>query len=230
MYCINCGVQLAETERKCPLCGTDPLHPAVIPKPAQPLYPDRKLPGAQPRSGAVNASLLILFLIPMLLSFLVDLQTDGQISWFGFVAGALLLAYVVFALPLWFRRPNPIVFVPVGFAAAALYLLYINLATGGSWFMRFALPVTAGLGAIASALVVLLRCLRRGRLYIFGGAMIALGAFMLLIEFLLVQSFSLPFSGWSFYPMSVLVLLGCLLLYLGINRSAREMMERKFFI
>ena len=131
----------------------------------------------------MNVSLLILFLIPLLTTFLVDLQADGQISWFGFVAGALLLAYVIFALPLWFREPNPFVFVPCGFAAAALYLLYISLATGGKWFLPFALPVTAGLCIIASTLVVLLRCLRRGRLYIFGGGFILAGVFTLLIEF-----------------------------------------------
>ena len=34
-------------------------------------------------------------------------------------------------LPLWFRRPNPVIFVPVDFAAIGLYLLYINFATGG---------------------------------------------------------------------------------------------------
>ena len=39
------------------------------------------------------------------------------------VAGALVVSYVVLALPVWFRRPNPVIFVPCDFAAAALYLL-----------------------------------------------------------------------------------------------------------
>ena len=229
MYCINCGVKLADTEYRCPLCGTDPLHPNVERPSVRPFYPGASYPTPQPKSGAVNGMFLILFLIPLLVTFLIDWRTDGRLSWFGFVAGALLLAYVLFALPRWFRNPNPIVFVPCSFAAAALYLLYVSAMTGGHWFLSFALPVTAGLGLITSAVVVLLRCLRRGRLYIFGGALIALGGLVLLTEFLLKVTFAIPFFGWSFYPLAVLGLLGGLLIFLAINRSARSVMARKLF-
>ena len=207
MYCINCGVKLADTEARCPLCGTDPLHPNIQQTPVRPLYPRESFPAPRPKNGAVNGTILVLFLIPLLVTFLIDLQTGERIDWFGFVAGALLLAYVIFALPLWFRNPNPIIFVPCSFAAAALYLLYISATVSGGWFLSFALPVTAGIGLITTTVVVLLRCLRRGQLYIFGGAAIALGGFMLLIEFLLTVTFGHPFSGWSFYPLSVLAML-----------------------
>jgi len=82
---------------------------------------------------------------------------------------------------------------------------------------------------ITCAVVTLMYYLRRGRLYILGGALTALGAFMLLIEFLLGLTFGLPFVGWSIYPLAALVLLGGLLLYFAINQSARETMERKLF-
>jgi hypothetical protein len=39
----------------------------------------------------------------------------------------------------------------------------------------------------------------------------------------------LPFSGWSVYTLIVLVLLGGTLIFLGINKTARERMERRFF-
>ena len=54
---------------------------------------------------------------------------------------------------------------------------------------------------------------------------------MLLIEWLINQTFGFPkFMGWSLYPLIVLVILGGLLIYLAINRNAREMLERKFFL
>ena len=230
MYCINCGVRLINEEEKCPLCGTVPYHPDVCPKPAQPIYPKQRLPRSTPNCTAMNVTVLILFLIPLLVTLLIDLRSDGRVTWFGFVAGALLLAYIILALPRWFRRPNPIIFVPCGFAAAAVYLLYISLATGGRWFLPFALPVTACAGLIVSAVVTLLRCLHRGKLYIFGGALMALGGLNVLIEFLLTVAFPLRFAGWSLFPLIVLMLLGGWLLYLAINRSARAKVERKLFI
>ena len=29
MYCVRCGVKLADTEEKCPLCGTTVYHPDI---------------------------------------------------------------------------------------------------------------------------------------------------------------------------------------------------------
>ena len=229
MYCINCGVTLADTEKRCPLCGTDPQNPNVERKEVCPLYPKDRCPGFRPKTGAINGSVLVSFLLPMLITFLVDWQADGQLNWFGYVAGGLLLGYVVFALPLWFRKPNPVIFVPCGFAAAGLYLLYIDLAVKGKWFLSFAFPITGVIALIVCTVVALLRYLRRGRLYIFGGAAIALGGMMPLMEYLLTFTFDLAFVGWSFYPLAVLTLLGGLLIYLAIDRSAREVMERKLF-
>lgn len=229
MYCIKCGVKLADTEKKCPLCGTVVCHPDFTQTAQRPLYPDNKLPQSHSGAKGLNGAVIILFLIPMLVCFFADLSMDGQMEWSGYVAGALTMAYVAFALPFWFQKPNPVIFVPCNFAAAALYLLYICLATGGNWFMPFALPVTGGLCLITCAVVTLLYYLRKGTLYILGGAFIALGAFMPLVEYLTAITFGMPFMNWSGYPLVALVLFGGLLIYLAINSAAREILERKLF-
>ena len=176
-----------------------------------------------------NLPFVILFFIPLLVCFFADLSLDGKIEWFGYVAGALMLSYVAFALPLWFKKPNPVIFVPCNFVAIALYLLYINFATGGSWFLSFAFPAVGGICLITCTVVTLMHYLHRGRLYILGGAFMALGVFMLLVEFLLKMTFGLRFIGWSIYPLVVLFLFGGLLIYFAINSAAREMIERKLF-
>lgn len=229
MYCIKCGVELADTEKKCPLCNTAVYHPDFVNAAEWPLYPSNKIPKRSSGSKALNGAVIILFLIPLFICFTADLQMDGRLDWFGYTAGALILAYIVLALPMWFCKPNPVIFVPCDFAATGLYLLYINLATGGTWFLSFALPVTAGLCLITCTVVTLLYYLRKGRLYIIGGALMALGAFILLIELLVGMTFRLRFIGWSIYPLCALFLFGGLLIYFAINRTAREMMERKLF-
>ena len=229
MYCINCGVKLADTEKVCPLCNTTVYHPDLVREDVRPLYPENRRPKLKAGSGALCGAILILLFIPLLVTFLADYHFDKSLNWFGFVAGALLVAYVTFALPLWFRRPNPVIFVPCSFAAAIAYVLYVDLATGGTWFLSFAFPVSGGFCLIVCTVVTLCRYIRRGRLYILGGATVALGAFMLLIEFLMTVTFSLPFVGWSIYPLAGFVLIGGALIYLGINSSARAVMARKLF-
>ena len=231
MYCIQCGVKLAESEKQCPLCGTRVFHPDFDMPDGHPPYPKGKLPETAPRSFLGHIILTALFLIPILVVPLCDIQLNGAVTWSGFVTGALLLSYVMFVLPLWFRKPNPVIFVPCSFAAIGVYLLYINLATGGGWFMTFTLPLTGGLCLIVTAVVTLLRYVPKGALYTLGGASIALGGLMLLTEIMVNITFHVSkFFGWSLYPLIALVILGGLLIFLAICRPARQTLERKFFI
>ena len=189
------------------------------------------MPPKAPHNKIISGAIVIIFLIPLITCFFSDIQLDGTLDWFGYVAGALAVAYTIFAMPLWFRKPNPVVFVPCGFAVSILYLLYINLATGGRWFLSFAFPVTGFIGLLITAVVVLRRYISRGRLYVFGGAIMALGAFMPVLELLLFITFpSVEFIGWYLYPLIALGLLGGLLLFLAICRPARHSVARKFFI
>lgn len=230
MYCIKCGVKLSDNQKECPLCRTVVFHPDIRATEDDPLYPVRQ-PAPQVRSQAALVVVTTMFLLPILITLLCDLQLHGAVTWSGFVIGALLAAYVCFVLPFWFRRPNPVVFVPCGFAAVGMYLLYISIATGGKWFLSFAFPVTGFLCLVSTAVVTLVRYVRRGELYIFGGALIGLGMFMPLMEFLMNITFGFRQAFiWSGYPLTALVLLGGMLIFLAICRPARETMERKFFL
>lgn len=229
MYCVNCGVELANTETKCPLCQTAVYHPDIHPTPSQPLYPKDNMPKHKNGRVAVSGAGLILFLIPVISCLFADLNHDGTLDWFGFAAGAMAVLYTGIALPLWFKKPNPVIFLPVFFISVILYLSYINAFTNGNWFLTFALPTTAGFGIIVCAVVTLTRYLKKGWLYIFGGAFILLGVLAMLMEFLIILTFNLKFTGWSVYSLIALGFLGGFLIYLAINKSAQEVMRRKFF-
>ena len=69
MYCINCGVKLADSEKACPLCGTVPYHPQISRPEGEPLYPAGRKPKHQVRSRAAQIVATALFLLP---------QAEGQ--------------------------------------------------------------------------------------------------------------------------------------------------------
>lgn len=230
MYCVNCGVKLADYEKKCPLCGVVVFHPE-LPRPSgETLYPAQSFPAKQVNRRSAQIIFTALFLLPLVITLQCDLLINRSITWSGYVAGALVLGYTVLVLPNWFARPNPVVFVPIDFAVVGVYLMYIDLVTKGGWFLSFALPLVGVLGLLVTTVVTLTRYLRRGKLFVYGGALIALGGLMLLTEFLIILTFARPFTGWSLYPLTALVILGGMLIFLGINRAAREAMARKLFI
>lgn len=231
MYCMNCGVKLADTEVRCPLCGITAYHPQLHRQEARPLYPPRRAEQPQVNARAALIVVSMAMLLAFLITLLCDLRINDAVTWSGFVMGALILGYVTLVLPYWFRKRDARVFIPVTFVAVAGYLWYIAFAVGGGWFWSFALPVTAFFGVLATAMTWLLKLLGGKALVIFGGAFVVLGVAMPGLEYLIYATFHLPkFSFWSVYPMTALVLLGALLVFLFLNDQARETMERKFFI
>lgn len=228
MYCAKCGVKLAEAEKSCPLCGL-PVHPELQ-QTAEPLYPPEK-PPVRVNSKAVHGVVLFLYLLPILVCLQCDLLMTGSVTWSGYVLGALLVFYVMFSLPMWFHRPNPVIFAPCSFAAVAVFLWYIDWSTRGGWFFSFALPVTVAFALIITAMITLIRYVPKGTLYTVGGGMLALGAFMPVMGWLMNETFfSGGFAVWSVYPTTSLALLGGLLIFLAICAPARQTLQRKLFL
>ena len=231
MFCIKCGVELAESERACPLCGTLVFHPDFPQPNGEKLYPSDLRPAQQVRPFVFKFILTMLFVGGALIPTVCDLQIHYAITWSGYVIGALAVIYAWLVMPLWCRQPKLAVVLPCGFTAVALYLLYISMATNGGWFLSFAFPVVGFFGGLTTATAVLVKHLQRGRLYVFGGAAIGIGAFMPVMELLLTITFpAIPFYGWSMYPLAGLVLLGVTMIVIAISRPLQETLERKFFL
>ncbi len=230
MYCANCGVKLADTEKRCPLCGTEAYHPEIARPEVDPLFPQDFVPKREISKVTVQIIVLTLFLIPILVCLYSDLYLNRTISWSAYVAFSLVIVYVCVVLPTWFKRPTPAVFVPVDFLLIELFLHYINYSTNGDWFLTFAFPVVTYLGLIVTATGVLLYYLKKGHMYVIGGFFIALGLFMDIIELFIMLTFKLDFDGWSLYPMIPLVLIGLGLIAISISRNVRAILARKLHI
>lgn len=231
MYCINCGVQLADTEKSCPLCQTRVYHPELTQPDATPLYPNHNEPKKQVKRWSILLILTILYLLPISICLVCDLTVSGTLEWSGYVVGGMLIFYSAVMLPSWFEHPNPVIFTPITFGVIAAFLLYVCFATGGSWFLTLALPATIAVALIVTAAVTLCRYIVKGRLYIYGGTIIAFGIFCLLLEFLLTITFPMPpMFTWSLYPLISLTLLGAAVLTTAIFKPLRESLEKKFFL
>ena len=179
MYCIKCGVELSDSEEKCPLCGTVVFHPDVKRVDGEKPYPAERKRRETANTSAVLFVLTMLFVIPLVMCLLCDFKVNDRIVWSGYASGAIVLFYIVVVLPMWFKRATPVIFVAADFAAAILYLLYIDLAVGGGWFMPFAFPVAGGMMLISCAALLSAargavhnsrNAHRHGRLYGAGGA------------------------------------------------------------
>ena len=231
MYCIKCGVELKDSEKVCPLCRTMVFHPDIPSPDGGKPYPEYVAPAKRfNRFGALFV-LTFVFLVPALVTLMIDIEISSKIVWSGYVVGGLLVSYAAFVLPFWFRRPNPVIFIPCACASGILFLLYICLATGGRWFLPLAFPIAGIASLFLTVVVALLRYLKKGKLYVFGGAFIALGGFSVLIEMFINITFdSIKFVFWSIYPLIACVLIGLFLITIAVCKPLRRSLDKRFFI
>ena len=227
MYCVKCGVKLQDGVSSCPLCRTPVWNPAEVPEEKN--YPD-SLPRHYNESGLAGAvAMTVVCAIAAAVVLTVCFKLYGRLAWGGYAVWGILLFYIVAFLPGWFRSPRAEIFVPADWAAAALYTLYVCLKTGGHWFLSFALPV-AVIGCILSTgLICLLKYVKRGRPYIFGGFLILLGGFTMLIEFFEHITFGTEMFQWSLFSLAGFGAVGLFLLIAGMIRPLRQALKKHFF-
>ena len=229
MYCVKCGVELAESEKNCPLCNTPVYFPEISDEPERPYPKFEKPEKVNPRG--IYFIISFVCLIGAIISLVCDLNLNLTLSWSGYVVGGIALAYIVLILPGWFRRYNPAIFVPISFLATGLYIAYINFATEGRWFLTFALPITGAVTLLVSSVTILSHYLKRGYLYIWGGAFLAAGAFCPVMELLSNITFGVyDYLRWSIYPLIALCLVGIMLIVIAIVKPFRESLCRIFAI
>ncbi|MBR6741927.1 MAG: hypothetical protein IKM09_00640 [Clostridia bacterium] len=231
MYCCNCGVKLSNGQKICPVCNTRAYHPDMPEGDAAPTYPNKEFQSEEYNRRGLLFVISVLWLLPLALPLIFELAWHAEVTWSGYVAGGVLLGYIVLILPWWFKRAPSIIFVASDFAAALLYVLYIDLTLGGGWFLPFAFPVGGSFALICCAVVVLCDYIRRGYLYIFGGALIALGAWTVLIELLVEVVFGIASPVfWSACSLLSLLVLGMLLIVIAIIKPLHESLKKLFFI
>ena len=97
--------------------------------------------------------------------------------------------------------------------------------------MTFAMPITLSLGAIISAAAILAHYLRRGILYIIGGAIIALGLWCGLLDALSRIAFDIDHDLiWSTFPIVFCFIIGMMLIVIEIVKPFKESLRKIFFI
>ncbi len=227
MYCVKCGVKLQDGAESCPLCATPVWNPDSVERESS--YPDT-LPRQHREADLPGAiAFTVICTIAILVTLIVCFRLYGRLEWGGYVVFGIVLFFVVAVLPRWFCQPRGEVFVPVDHAAAALYVLFICLKTGGHWFLSFAFPVILASCLLSTAMICLLKYVKGGRLFIFGGFLILLGLFTVLVEFFEHLSFGTDMFRWSLYSLTVFGAVGLFLLIAGMIPALRSGMRKRFF-
>ena len=231
-YCVNCGVELSQSEKSCPLCYTPVINPnAGTPDPDSAQYPAYQPPVVQKVSkNSVLSLITIIFLLPAVLSVYCDISLAGAMTWSGYVVGAFAVLYLAIVPPVAITDLHPIFAILINAATVILYVLFIEHITHGTWFLSFAVPLVAMLTVTAIIIILLVRT-RLSRLCVAAISLALLGVLCLCIELLLNNAFSLRDELiWSAYPLIAQCIISAALFVINFSEPLKERLKRKFFI
>lgn len=144
-YCVNCGVELDKSAKKCALCDTPVYNPnekATAEPPSTPFSQTAVIPkGVKKRFIALIISFIIL--IPNIVCFFVNMFFLEWQLWFVYVLATSVLVWVMFVFPFFSKKLHPYLMWGFDSVAVALYVFvcYGKSSIGGKWYLVIALPV-----------------------------------------------------------------------------------------
>ncbi len=233
-YCVNCGVELAPSEKRCPLCGVEVKNPAAPwVEPAMTPYPSR-MENLQSHidSRYLAAFSSLLMLIPLFLCLFCDLL-DGGLSWSLLVGGALGLLFLYALFPYITNKTTLPVLLSIDTVGTLLYLKLIEFVSGGQWFLRLGMPICLSAGFFLVALTGIFHMNKRmGGLVRTACVFFAAGLFLVFLELILNQYHTgvVFLLNWSIYPLIPCVILGVSALLLNRRIRLKDEFRRRFFL
>ena len=233
-YCVNCGVELDATAKKCALCGTPVLNPNALKQPseAQQPFSDRIVipQGTRRRYAAFITSMVIL--IPNIVCLLINLVFDFDYLWATYLNSISALFWLLVVFPFLLKKPKSYILVPLDALGVFLFTyVFYRVEHGAGWLRGLALPII-----VVSAVFVFSLCewIKHKKLdwpLIVSAILTQVSITTLAIE-LIIRAY---YSFSSFPLVSIIVTICCLALgifFLAVfkNKRLRAWLSRKFFI
>ncbi|MBE5816424.1 MAG: hypothetical protein E7315_01715 [Clostridiales bacterium] len=234
-YCVNCGVELAQSEKRCPLCKTPVINPSNPWKePESRPYPRRLeviIQNINKRFFAVLASILLL--IPVFICSLTDIMTTHEFTWSGYVVGALCVFFVMVLLPMFFSRKRAFLFLALDIGVILLYLFFVELKTSPqkAWFLPLALPLTVIFGGIVFIFIVYAKYKRvHPVMEILALVFASIGVYTVCMELIINAYISVIVPvRWSFYSCIPCMVIAAAFIILNRRKKLLESLEKRLF-
>ena len=233
-YCVNCGVKLADSEKKCPLCNTVVINPnenGEHKKESVYSHKYEEYAGRKINLKYLTQIILVIIGIGVLVQTLCDFLISFGISWSLYAIGAFGLL-ICLALPVLTKLKSPYIATMIDVVALALYIYMIALMTDGElWYYEFYLPLHLLTGIYVFCMVIFLRKKRRNYFRAGGVSLLFVCLLLILIELLLdIFIVGKIYLIWSLCCAPLFLAIATLLLVIAAKPKLREEMSRRLYM
>lgn len=127
-YCVNCGVELDASAKKCALCSTPVINPNIqIPAESKKPFADELVIPKTMQKKFVAFIITMILLIPNIVLFLVNVFFLTEQPWSLYVFASSVLLWALTVLPFYMKKQNPYVILAVDTVSVFAYNLFFRL-------------------------------------------------------------------------------------------------------
>ena len=232
-YCVNCGVELENVQKQCPLCGVEVINPRVT----EACVHSASFAQARDEQKKIDRSFWIKFnsiiaSVPIAVSLLSNLLHDKALTWSLLVIAGVFLLWCFCTSPFFFKRFTYIKMLLVDFAAIILSLGFMQVMLHDyPWFFYLALPLTLLCLAYWLIVIGLIKIRVLKGLGIVSALFVFASLIVVLIEILLDIYASRPIDLlWCWFAAAPCLAIAALLVLLDSNEHVRRELAKRFHI
>ena len=230
-YCVNCGVELDDSAKSCPLCSTPVLNPNELEKvkEAQPPFPTSKAQVEPVRRKDLGILLSMVVLATAVICGILNKLVFRDNMWSLAVLGSCVILWVFF-IPFVIHTRQSVYLSLLYDGAAVVFLLYMItfLAGRDGWFFGLGVPLVVLVTGVAELFTLCIRKLPRSFLTVALYFFTATGLLCLGIEILVDRYVESVISlSWSAVVLTVCGVLDIAFITVLSRSRLRQSIQRR---
>lgn len=229
-YCVNCGVELEDTMKACPLCNTLVINLSEVIKCSEkPAFPNEKGQVEVVKKQDFAILISVILIATGVTCGLLNLLVFRHTQWSFLIIGGCLLLWVLFVPVIIYEKLSVYFSLLFDGFAIGFYLYLITFVTNqDDWFLELSLPITALLVLIAEIFTLCVKMLPvtflTTTLYVFT----SIGVFCIGLELLIDRFLGLKVQLiWSAVVLTVCVIIDITLITLISRSRLRNAVRRR---
>ena len=235
-YCVNCGVELEQTLKRCPLCNTPVYNPKEIQKvmegnmqKAIPPFPQEKGQVEMVKRKDMAILLTTVVLSASFVCGLLNILVFEKLPWSLAIIGACVLLWVMLIPVAINTRQSDYTSILLDGIAVALYLYLMTFISGSyRWFFKLGLPIVLLITVVTELFVLCVKVLPRSFLTVALYAFSALAALCIGLETLIDRYLRKDVRlEWSAIILTVCILIDITIITILSRRRLRNEVRKR---
>lgn len=238
-YCVNCGVELEQNARECPLCNTPVLNPreqtqqekrnAGRTAEGPSAFPREKGQVETVKKKDLGLLLSMVILASVATCGILNLLVFDSTPWSLAVIGACVILWVFMIPVVIYTRQSVYASLLLDGGAVALYLYMLTFLAGSDeWFLGLGLPITVLVTVIAELVTLCILKLPRSFLTVALYLFTALGLLCMGLEMLIRHYLEARFFlTWSAVVLTICTILDIAVITMLSRRRLRNEVRRR---